>query len=386
MTASSRYLTPVVLSFALAAAGVGVGVGQESTPGNGERIAAGTGLLVSGAARPAWSTQGDWIAYDKRGSDGYSDLYIAKPDGSFERCLTCEQRVFLEMHAGNATWHPSGNYLVFQAERPHRYAKEPAPFLAVPGRNRGDSIWAISVRGRDLWKLLDHTEQGGHLHSPRFSFEGNRITWSERVASGGALWGDWLVHVGDFQDNRGVPRITGVSSLEPGAQKAFYETEGFTPDDRQVLLAGNLIEGQPLDGLDIYAVDVESQEVRQLTKSVSRWERFPLIAPDGKTMVWSSSEAMRRPPRPLVRDDPSGVVALDLWIGALDGSWSRKLTGFNDPLSEEYSGAVMVGPSAWDPSGGQLLITITPIDTPEHSDIFVLNLSRPFGPGGLQVQ
>jgi Tol biopolymer transport system component len=382
MKVSARQFVSALLCLAIAATGFGQDVG----PSTEERIASGTGLLASGAARPAWSTQGDWIAYDKRGSDGYSDLYIAMPDGSYERCLTCEQFVFRQQHAGNADWHPSGDYLVFQTERPHRYSGETAPFLAVPGRNRGDAIWVISVRGRDLWKLLDRSEQGGRLHSPRFSWEGDRITWSERLASGGALWGDWVVQVGDFRTNRGVPRVTGVTALEPGVQKAFYETAGFTPDDRHVLLAGNLIEGQPLDGLDIYAVDIESREVRQLTKSISRWERFPLIAPDGKTLVWSSSEAMRRPPAPLAREDPSGVVALDLWIGAMDGSWSRKLTGFNDPLSEEYSGAVMVGPSAWNPSGDKLLITITPIETPEHSDIFILNLSRPFGPTGLQVQ
>jgi hypothetical protein len=79
-------------------------------------------------------------------------------------------------------------------------------------------------------------------------------------------------------------------------------------------------------------------------------------------------------------------VALDLWIGAMDGSWSRKLTGFNDPLSDEYSGAVMVGPSAWSPAGDQLLITVTPLATPEHSDIFVLRLTHPFGPTGTPIQ
>jgi hypothetical protein len=370
--------TPVLLALALAT----TTFAQEPGPDTGDRIAVGAGLHIGGAARPAWSTQGDWIAYDKRGSDGYSDLYIAKPDGDLERCLTCEQQAFRTQHTGNAAWHPSGDYLIFQAEQPHRYSREIAPFLAVPGRNQGDSIWVVSVRGRDLWRLLDRGEQGGHLHSPRFSFEGDRITWSERVASGGGVWGDWVVRVGNFNISRGVPSVTSVTTLEPAAQKAFYETAGFTPDDRQVLLAGNLIEGQPIDGLDIHAVDVESREVRQLTKSVARWERFPLIAPDAKTLAWSSSEGMRRPPSPLSREDRSGVVALDLWIGAIDGSWSRKLTGFNDPLSDEYSGAVMVGPSAWNPAGDELLITITPLSSPEHSDIFVLRLSRPFGPGG----
>ena len=73
-----------------------------NSPVDGDRLASQITFHVPGAARPVWSTQGDWIAYDKRGSDGYNDLYIAKPDNAFDRCLTCDLPAFRTLHAGNA--------------------------------------------------------------------------------------------------------------------------------------------------------------------------------------------------------------------------------------------------------------------------------------------
>ncbi len=170
-----------------------------------------------------------------------------------------------------------------------------------------------------------------------------------------------------------------MRTFEPAAQKAFHETSGFLPDDRRILVSGNFVEGQPVDGMDVYTVDSTTREIRQLTKSVGRWDRFPSVAPDGRTIIWSSSETLRLPERPLVRDDRVAAPALDLWIGALDGSWSRRLTGFNDPLSDEYLGQVMVGPGAWSPEGDRLLVTVTPVASPERTDLFVVLLARPFG-------
>jgi hypothetical protein len=369
-------LTLVLVVLALTA---GMAGAQPDDPPTGERLISGVGFATEGAARPAWSTQGDWIVYDKRGSDGYQDVYIAKPDGAFDRCITCDFIEFQRLHAGNAAWHPSGRYLVFHSEAPFRSERVPFPFLAIPGRTRGDAVWVISVEGRDLWRIVDRSEMGGRVHSPRFSYEGDQLVWSERVASGGDIWGDWVIRLAEFGSGRGVPRVTNVRTLEPAAQKAFHETAGFMPDDKSILVAGNFIEGQPVDGMDIYAVEAGSEDVKQLTKSVGRWDRFPAIAPDGLTIAWSSSETLRLPERPLIREDTVAVVALDLWVGALDGSWSRRLTGFNDPLADEYLGHVMVGPSAWSPAGDKLLVTVTSVDSPERTDLFVVMVEPPFG-------
>lgn len=355
---------------------------QPAPPPPGERLIESVEFFVRDAARPSWSTQGDWIAYDKPGSDGYSDLYIAHPDGRYDRCLTCDERTFRRQHAGNADWHPSGRYLVFQAERPFASGGEPFPFLAIPGRSRGSSLWVVSLDGKEFFQLSGQQEIAYPPHSPRFSYEGDRLAWSERLASAGT-WGDWVIRVGEFAVGRGVVRVRDVATFEPAPDRAFYEVGSFTPDDRGLLLAGNLVEGQPIDGLDLYVLDLESEEVVQLTKSLSEWDRWGLFAPAGGIVSWSSGQTFHRPARPLARTDTSAVVQLDLWLGAADGSWSRRLTGFNDPLSEEYLGRVMTGPSAWAPSGDRILTTVTPLADPAHSDLFVVTLKQPFGPGAL---
>lgn len=350
----------------------------QSSPPSGERLLAGVSFLARDAAHPSWSTQGDWIAYDKPGHDGLSDLYIAHPDGGYDRCLTCDLRPFKNQHAGNADWHPSGRYLVFQAERPFPGDGGPLPFLAVPGRSRDSSLWVVSVDGDELFQLTGQRESSYPAHSPHFSFEGDRLAWSERLASHGT-WGDWVIRVGELVIGRSGVRLRDVSTYEPGAQKAFYEVGSFTPDDKGLLFAANLIEGQPIDGLDLYVVDLASKQVRQLTKSLTIWDRFPIFAPVGDVVAWSSGETLRPPSRPVARTDRTVTVALDLWLGAFDGSWSRRLTGFNDPLSEEYLGPVMVGPSAFSPHGDRLLTTVTPLEDAAHSDLFLLTLAQPFG-------
>lgn len=355
---------------------------QIEPPPPGERLITGVDFLVRDAARPSWSTQGDWIAYDKPGPDGFSDLYIAHPDGSYDRCLTCDEPTFRRQHAGNADWHPSGNHLVFQTERPFASGGEPFPFLAIPGRSRGSSLWVVSLDGKEFFQLSGQQEFSYPVHSPRFSFEGDRLAWSERLASGGT-WGDWVIRVGEFARGRGVVRVRDVATFEPAPEKAFYEVDSFTPDDRGLLVAGNLVEGQPIDGLDLYILDLESKQVTQLTKSLTIWDRWGLFAPGGGVVSWSSGQTFRRPARPLARTDTTAVVQLDLWLGAEDGSWSRRLTGFNDPLADEYLGRVMTGPSAWSPSGDRLLTTVTPLNDPGHTDLFVVTLEQTYGPGAL---
>ena len=144
-------------------------------------------LVSPNAGRVAWAPRGDWIAYDRVDELGYSRLYIARPDGHDRRCLTCDPLDFRKRHTGNPTWHPSGDYLVFEVERPFRRAGLPEPFLNVPGRNLGNDLWAIRFDGRTFLRLTNHVDRGsGRVHSPRFSHEGDRLVWAEHVSGGNA--------------------------------------------------------------------------------------------------------------------------------------------------------------------------------------------------------
>lgn len=64
-----------------------------------------------------WSPDGAWITYDVQGEDGFTDVYKMRPDGTDNECLTCDNPILPNRHQGQSTWHPSGRYLVFQAEK-----------------------------------------------------------------------------------------------------------------------------------------------------------------------------------------------------------------------------------------------------------------------------
>ena len=354
--------------------------GQEIPVPVGQRTLVGPPrLLVEGARTVAWAPKGDWIAFDRPDDAGYSHLYVAEPDGSSQRCLTCDAIGFRKRHAGNPTWHPSGRYLLFQLEKPLRIRGHPVPFLSVPGRNLGDDIWAITFDGRRFWNLTNRSERGGRVLSPRFSHEGDRVVWSERVAGSGAIWGRWVLRVARFDSRRGVPRLRGVRTYKPGLQRFFYESYGFTGDDRGILFAANLDPGQSEGGLDLYVLRLESGELQRLTSSVEELDRFAGFSPSGRKIVWASSRDIRDRRIGFERHDPSAAAPLDLWMMNGDGSGLERLTRFNDVFSDQYTGRVMVGSASWSRKGDRLIVPVTPLAGSAGGGLYLLELDEAYG-------
>lgn len=356
-----------------------VASGQELPVGGGEGQVRRIRLLVEGARTVAWAPKGDWIAFNKPDQAGYSHLYIARPDGSSERCLSCEAIGFRKRHAGNPAWHPSGRYLLFQLEKPLRIGGRPVPFLTVPGRNLGDDVWAITFDGRQFWNLTNRAERGGRVLSPRFSHEGDRVVWSERVASGGATWGRWVLRVARIETHHGVPRLRDVHSYKPGPQRFFYESYGFTSDDRGILFAANLDPGQSEGGLDLYVLRLESGELSRLTSSAGELDRFARFSPDGRKIVWASSQDILDRRTVFERRDRSAEAPLDLWMMNADGSGRERLTRFNDVFSDHYTGKVMVGTASWSREGDRLIVPVTSVDDSGDSALYLLELDQAYG-------
>src|ERR1700749_4430651 len=102
----SRLLPPALLAAALS------GPGQES-----RRYAAPHArLLTSDGGRVDWSKQNQ-IAFDRKGQGGFYQIWAVNPEGTGERCLTCGQPGAPQKHKGNPAWHPSGRYVVFEAQK-----------------------------------------------------------------------------------------------------------------------------------------------------------------------------------------------------------------------------------------------------------------------------
>jgi len=208
-------------------------------------------LLRDNAGRPEWSPIGnEFIAYHTREKDGYYDIHLMKADGSEDRCLTRDHPELPNGHIGQPSWHPSGEWIVFQAEKEsHVLPKVGA--LAAPGIGFHNDVWIMSRDGKKIFRLTDlktkmkvrdRTPTCGILQ-PHFSHDGKKLSWSERVDNGGK-WGKWVIRVVEFEVNRGIPEIRGLRSFFPGVNKQYYESNDFMPDDKNLLICGNLERGQ----------------------------------------------------------------------------------------------------------------------------------------------
>ncbi len=335
--------------------------------------------LAVGGRTVDWAPRGDLIAYDKVGPDGFAQLHVAEPEGTLERCLTCAPLEFRKRHAGNPTWHPSGRYVVFQVEKPFKIGGDLLAFLSVPGRNLGDDLWAITPDGRRFWRLTNRGERGGRVLAPRFSREGDRLVWSERVASGAGAWGRWVLRVARFGERRNVPRLHDVETFEPGPEPLFYESGDFTADDRGVLFAGNPVAGLPESGLDLWVLRLDGGELERLTSTPGELDRFARFTPDGRTVVWSSTRGLVDSVPPFPRGARSAVTVSDLWRMSAAGGEPERLTRFADVFSTDYAGRVTVGAAAWSREGDRFIVPVSPVASPERGDLYLVEPRRPAG-------
>jgi thermolysin len=320
--------------------------GCESTESPLPRTAVRVTTVTEDGGRVAWSHRLNRIAFDRAGNDGYYDVYTMTPDGSDVTCVTCDRPGLPARHNGNPAWHPDGTFIVFQAQ------KEDVTGLVVdgfakPGLGVNNDLWLIDTAGRGAWRLTDVPAlQGGVLH-PHFSHAGDRLLWSERIGGGGRF-GEWALKIADFRVEGSTPRLGNVRTFQPGAQRRFYESHGFSPDDRQIYFSGNLQPGQDEIHLDIYRMDVDTGALVNLTPDAQVWDEHAHPSPSGARIVWISS-------RGLSWSDPSNLRT-EFWMMQADGSAASRLTFFNEPgRAESIPGGAVAADFDWSPNGTRLI-------------------------------
>ena len=141
-------------------------------------------IINTNGGRVDWSPSGNnLIAFDRMGSDGYFDVWTMKLDGSEQRCLTCGPTRLPQKHIGNPVWHPSGKFIVFQAQK--RDVPKKFDPKCAPGAGTLNDLWVMTSNGKKFWKIYKVSpeiskDSQGVLH-PQFSHNGKNIIWSERV-------------------------------------------------------------------------------------------------------------------------------------------------------------------------------------------------------------
>jgi Tol biopolymer transport system component len=338
---TGRHLPPILLA-ALVATGAQLNE-RPDTP----RVSS-VQVLKEDGGRVDWCHETDRIAFDRAGGDGYFDVWVMNSDGTGEKCLTSRRVPGLpQRHIGNPSWHPSGRYIVFQAQK--QRAPRRTDNVAVPGAGVLNDLWLMTSDGEHFWKLWDldfvkSRDAPAVLH-PHFSRDGRQLCWSERVGDSDRAFGEWVIRVADFTVDERGPRVRRPRTFRPGTRKSFYETHGFSQDGSRVLFTGNQ------DGsLEIYEVDLETERVTRLTRAPKVWDEHAHYSPDADWIAWISSQgrAFRRRPFEL---------QTEYWLMRPDGSEKQQITWFNEPGHPHHRGKpfVVAADSAWGPQGKRLV-------------------------------
>lgn len=254
---SRRWILLLTVAAVVAALSVVVvrpalGFGEPAYPRAGMR------LLTEGNVSD-WSPDGSVLAMSKINARGLFETFLIRPDGSVVANLNTEPAINApppSCDRGNAHFHPSGRYLVMsvaelEAGCPNRFAD--------PGQGAWTNLWVYDLVTKRWTNLTNYTRasEGGIYGTlfPNFSRDGTKLVWSKLLGIAEpvfSIFGTWELHVASFSDVGG-PHLEGDRAHTFGGA-SFYESFGFTADDRRILLAAN--PGKPIGAMTLLGLDL----------------------------------------------------------------------------------------------------------------------------------
>jgi Tol biopolymer transport system component len=260
-----------------------------------------------------WSPDGKSVAYDCKHKDGYYNIHLCGPDGTNDRCLTTLDNGLPHRHAGSPAWHPSGRYIAFAAEKKVHGGHS---IEAIPGFGGRSDIWVMKADGSKAWPLTnlpDNRKDGVII--PKFSHDGKKLVWAQSYDNG--KWfqpRQWEIQVGDFIETPDGPRLKNVRTFQP-AGPAFYETYGFSADDRRIIFDSDF-KHSGFFVTQIYTIDAETGADLKTLADNGCYNEHASYTPDGRHIIWMTSKDNKN-------------HGTDWWIMRSDGSNKRRLTHFN---------------------------------------------------------
>jgi hypothetical protein len=289
-------------------------------------------ILVENGGQTDWARHDpDLITYCRLEANGYWGVWTIRSSGLENRPLTVNQPNLPKKNKANPGWHPSGKFIVFQGEKDRKFGN---PFLSHPGMGGFCDVWIGQSDGSRFWPLTNlecaltieetRSKPVTGVLMPKFSPSGKKIHWSQWRAPGptGEKWW-WEIKVADFIDDPDHPHLENIKTFNPGPGP-LKECFMFTPDDKQLLLAGTLEVGLPEYAMDIYLLDLESGKYSNLTQTSTIWEEGCKMSPDGKKIFYGSNQGYEKridPKNPLGSRTENCPFALLNWNNMI---WQRR--------------------------------------------------------------
>ena len=274
--------------------------------------------VATNARMPAWSHDGEQLAYVETMPGQLSSIVVASPEGGNREVVFRDEAPYLALYS--PAWSPDGSMLAFSRSL---------------GGNTGE-LWLISLDGESP-RRLSHDPPGVVAHDPVFTPDGAGIIYSSNRAGTINLW---LIPVEGGQPTRlttgaGPDEAPSVSTdgtiafvnsrwrhvllifdLDSRERRTlhthanFVWGPAFSPDGRELAFSRNEVDGS----WHVWMVDVSGNNARQLT-SGSPPQMYPRFTPDGESVVyfgWSTPGRVWRVPRrggPAVALTPEGEDA-----------------------------------------------------------------------------
>ncbi|MFI5203982.1 MAG: hypothetical protein ACHQF2_05745 [Flavobacteriales bacterium] len=302
------------------------------------------------------------LIYSIKGTDTYYDIHLASPDGKFDTCLTCNHPELPNRHIANASWHPSGKWIIFIAEKKEHPRSSTH---ALPGFGAYCDIWVMRIRDKKCFKIVDIPNDYDHgVICPVISPDGKKIVWTDRIkrpnfASLKRTFGFWSIRLGNFYfDNDSIPRVSNTHTIDPG-KRCFYECYGFSPDNSRLIFCSSMNKPSVWDQM-IYTMDTIGHDVKKLTEK--DYNEHGKYSPDGKKIIWMSSTGVTR-------------KGTDWWMMNVDGTNKKRLSFMNEPGSKHDQGKkVWAGLVSFSPDGKRFISGMQISLITQEGKIWIVNL------------
>jgi TolB protein len=204
---------------------------------------------------PSWSPDGERLAFVALDDTNAEDIYVMNADGTDRQQLTHTD----EHCEGTPSWSPDGQRILYAA--------------GACGADNGSSIYVMDSNGGHPHKIVS-----GDVGWPDWSPDGRRIAYSAEDEKGmSAVW----VSAADGTDRRRLapPGIIGAteSTWSPDGTIAFVTSSGSPTSE------------DPADwNEDVFVMDDDGTNLRQITSSTSNDHWPPAWSPDGRRLLYTT--------------------------------------------------------------------------------------------------
>lgn len=311
--------------------------------------------LTAHGGRVDWCASTNLIAFDRMTGTNTSEVYVIRPDGSGERCVTCNIPHLPKGIRGQPAWHPSGEFMVIQVQGKF-YKGSRFEFVSWGVHN---DLWLIAADGNWAQRLVEAEYLGASLH-PHFSDTGDRLFWTVRKSTGKKIrqrflhktpgkenpWDGWYLVIANFKrDSSEKAKLTDHVDLYRG-EGGFFESHALRGD---VIWFSHTKGGRPIVD-DIYRAHWDGTQRVNITKSPGTWEEHGEPSPNGSLVTFNSSRGFdwKNPP------DTAKALRLELWARQMSTENIFRLTDFNKQLTGR--GRVLTSDYAWGPFGREIAV------------------------------